>query len=348
MLDSKGSCIAIDAMGSDKGPPEIVAAAKLALETLPELRPLILVGNQAELQPLLQEEGLAGHPGISIRHASEVITMDDKPLVALKRKRDASMLRAIELVKSGEAACVLSCGNTGSLMAAGTIKLRTLEGVDRPALGTVMPRKSGHFVLVDAGANPAAKAEHLAHNAILGSNYCKVVLGIDQPKVGLMTIGTEEGKGTDLVNQAHSLLRGLDGIIEYSGLIEGFQTFEEGVDVVVCDGFTGNILLKVCESLFALLKDFVGEELQRNALRKMGYLLSKGAFDAIKTQLSPERYGGAPLLGLKGSVLKAHGSSNRSAVMNAIRIGNEIVSNDLNQRILEDVEKANERIYDSV
>ncbi len=345
MLEQKSSCIAIDAMGSDKGPAEMVAATKLAVQHVANLRPIILVGNEAVLKPLLEKEGLSSHPNISIFHASEVITMDDKPLVALKKKKDASMLRAIELVKNGDASCVLSCGNTGSLMAAGTIKLRTLDGIDRPALASVMPRKRGHFVLIDAGANPTAKAEHLVHNAILGSNYCRLVLGIDKPKVGLMTIGTEEGKGTDLVNQAHALLKQVDGLIHYEGLIEGFQTFEEGVDVVVCDGFTGNILLKACESLFMLLKGFVTEEIQANMMRKMGYLLSKGAFDAIKKQLNPERYGGAPLMGLKGNVLKAHGSSNKEAVMNAIRIANEIVSNDLNRHILEDIEKANNIIY---
>lgn len=345
MLEQKSSCIAIDAMGSDKGPAEMVAATKMAVDNLTDLRPIILVGDEAVLKPLLEKEGLSSHPDISTFHASEVITMDDKPLVALKKKKDASMLRAIELVKKGDASCVVSCGNTGSLMAAGTIKLRTLDGVDRPALATVMPRKSGHFVLIDAGANPTAKAEHLVHNAVLGSDYCRLVLGIEKPKVGLMTIGTEEGKGTDLVNQAHTLLKQIDGLIEYEGLIEGFQTFEEGVDVVVCDGFTGNILLKACESLFMLLKGFVSEEIQANMMRKMGYLLSKGAFDAIKTQLNPDRYGGAPLLGLKGNVLKAHGSSNREAVMNAIRIANEIVSNELNRHILEDIEKANNIIY---
>ncbi|EDY80956.1 fatty acid/phospholipid synthesis protein PlsX [Verrucomicrobiia bacterium DG1235] len=345
MLEEKSSCIAIDAMGSDKGPAEMVAATRMAVDQVPNLRPIILVGNEAELKPLLEKEGLSSHPNISVFHASEVITMDDKPLVALKKKKDASMLRAIELVKDGAASCVLSCGNTGSLMAAGTIKLRTMEGVDRPALATVMPRKRGHFVLIDAGANPTAKAEHLVHNAVLGSDYCKLVLGIKNPKVGLMTIGTEEGKGTDLVNQAHTLLKRIDGLIHYEGLIEGFQTFEEGVDVVVCDGFTGNILLKASESLFMLLKNFVSEEIQANMMRKMGYLLSKGAFDAIKNQLNPERYGGAPLLGLKGNVLKAHGSSNKEAVMNAIRIANEIVSNELNRHILEDIEKANNIIY---
>ncbi len=334
-------------MGSDLGPPEMVAAVKMALEAVPNLRPVIMVGKEEELKPLLAKEGLSSHPDVSIHHASEVIAMEDKPLLALKRKRDASMVRAIELVKDGQAACVVSCGNTGSLMAGGTLKLRTMEGIERPALGTVMPRQHGHFVLIDAGANPLAKSEHLVHNAVLGSEYCKLVLGIEKPKVGLMTIGTEEGKGTDLTNQAHTLLKQLPEIINYQGPIEGFQLFQEGVDVVVCDGFTGNILLKSSESLFSLLKDFVGEEIKKNAIRKAGYLLSKGAFDSIKTQLNPARYGGAPLLGLRGNVLKAHGSSNREAVMNAIRIADEIVSADLNQRILADIEQVNNIIYDA-
>lgn len=346
MPDQGNSCIAVDAMGSDKGPAEMVAAVKLAIETISDLRPIIMVGDEAILKPLLEKEGLSSHPQVSVHHASEVITMDDKPLMALKRKKDASMVRAIELVKDGYAKCVLSCGNTGALMAGGTLKLRTLDGVDRPALATIMPRKNSHFVLIDAGANPLAKAEHLVHNAILGSDYCKVVLGKERPSVGLMTIGTEEGKGTDLTNHAHDLLKKLPPeLINYHGPIEGFQTFAEGVDVVVCDGFTGNILLKASESLFMLLKDFVGEELKKSTIRKAGYLLSKGAFDAIKSQLSPERYGGAPLLGLKGNVLKAHGSSNRESVKSAIRIANEIVSNDLNSHILADIEAANNIIY---
>lgn len=347
MPDQAASSIAVDAMGSDMGPSEIVAAVKLALQEVPDLRPIILVGDESQLKPLLENEGLSSRPNVSVFHASEVIAMNDKPLMALKRKKDSSMARAIELVKNGAAKCVVSCGNTGSLMAGGTLKLRTMDGVERPALATVMPRKTGHFVLIDAGANPLAKAEHLVHNAILGSDYCKLVLGIERPRVGLMTIGTEEGKGTELTNQVNTLLRQIPDLINYHGPVEGFHLFEEGVDVVVCDGFTGNVLLKAAESLFGLLKDFIKEELQKNAIRKLGAMLSMGAFKAVKDQINPERYGGAPLLGLKGNVLKAHGSSNRIAVMNAIRIANEIVSKDLNKHILEDIAKANSVIFGS-
>lgn len=345
MHDRGGACIAVDAMGSDKGPSEMVAAVKLALDTLPRLHSIILVGRQDDLGPLLEEQGLSEHPKLRVHPASEVISMEDKPLMALKRKKDSSMVRAIELVKDGHARVVVSCGNTGSLMAGGTLRLRTMEGVERPALATVMPHKTGHFVLLDAGANPTAKPEHLVHNAVLGSGYCKHVLGLERPRVGLMTIGTEEGKGNELTNQSHELLKRIPHVINYRGPIEGFQLFENHVDVVVCDGFTGNIVLKTCESLFHLLKQFVSEEIQRNLLRKAGYLLSKGAFDAIRNQLNPDRYGGAPLLGLKGNILKAHGSSNREAVMNAIRIANEIIATDLNAQIQADIELTNAVIY---
>lgn len=346
MDDQAKACIAVDAMGSDKGPTEMVAAVKLALSEFSDLSPIILVGQEPILTPLVKEAGLHGHSKLRIIHASQVVDMDDKPLQAMKKKRDSSMARSIELVKDGEAAVVVSCGNTGTLMASGTIRLRTMEGVERPALATVMPRQKGHFVLIDAGANPSAKADHLVHNAVLGSDYCKHVLGNKNPRVGLMTIGTEEGKGNETTNAANQLLKKIHGIINYHGPIEGFQLFEDVVDVVVCDGFTGNVVLKTCESLFkCLFKDFLGGEIKRNPLRQFGYLCSKGAYDAIRTQLNPDRYGGAPLLGLKGNILKAHGSSNREAVMNAIRIANEIISKDLNSQIIGDIEKANRIIF---
>ncbi len=348
MYDQGSACIAVDAMGSDRGPAEIVAAIKLALENFPDLDPVILVGQEDILEPLLIKEGIDGHPKISLVHASQIIEMHDKPLQGMKTKKDSSMARSIELVKDGKAQVVVSCGNTGSLTAIGTIRLRPMPGVERPALASIMPHKTGHFVLIDAGANPAAKPEQISHNAILGSNYCKLALGIENPRVGLMTIGTEEGKGNEIVNNTNSILKQLSGIINYSGPIEGFQLFENHVDVVVCDGFTGNIVLKTCESLFNLLKDFMTEELGRNPIRGLGYLMSKGAYDAIKNQLKPERYGGAPLLGLNGNILKAHGSSNREAVMNAIRIAHEIIRKDLNTQIVEDIEKANSFIYQTV
>mgnify|MGYP002632481756 CR=1 FL=1 len=333
--------IAVDAMGGDLGPAEVVEALKLALAQDHGLNPVTLVGDEEILRPLLDKARLNDPDHVTVFHASEVITMDDKPLQALKRKKDSSMIRAIELVKEGQASIVVSCGNTGALMAAGTIRLRTMDGIARPALAAVVPRENGYFILIDAGANPDAKPEHLLHNAILGSHYCSVMLGVKSPRVGLMTIGTEEGKGNALIAETHDLLKQAQGIINYSGPIEGFQVFSEHVDVVVCDGFVGNIMLKSWESLVSFFSQMLKEELQTNPLRMAGALLSKGAFTALKERVNPERYGGAPLLGLRGNILKAHGSSNRYAIRSAIRAANEIIKADLNHRIETDVQRIN-------
>jgi glycerol-3-phosphate acyltransferase PlsX len=328
-------------MGGDLGPAEVVAAIALAFEQRPALHPIILVGDEAILRPLLAQNGLHCGDRLSILHAAEAVTMDDKPMVVLRRKKDSSMVRAIELVKNGDADVVVSCGNTSALMAVGTLRLRTIDGITRPALAAVVPREGGHFILIDAGANPDARAEHLVHNAILGSHYCRVVLGTSAPRVGLMTIGTEEGKGNGLVAEASEMLKRMGGIVNYSGPIEGFQVFANHVDVVVCDGFVGNIMLKSWESLVSFVRDVLREELRANAKRKAGAWLSRGAFNALKERINPERYGGAPLLGLKGNILKAHGSSNRRAILSAIRAANGIIDADMNHRIEIDVAKAN-------
>jgi glycerol-3-phosphate acyltransferase PlsX len=336
--------IAVDAMGGDLGPSEVVAAVRLALRQYHSLQPITLVGDHAVLQPLVAEAGLSTDPRLSIYHASEVITMEDKPLNALKKKKDSSMVRAIELVKSGAAGVVVSCGNTGALMACGTLRLRTMAGIARPALAAICPREGGYFVLIDAGANPEPKPEHLVHNAILGSHYCRVMLGVKSPRIGLMNIGTEEGKGNAVITETHELLRrvGELDIINYSGPIEGFHVFAEHVDVVVCDGFVGNIMLKSWESLVKFFSDMLREELQSNPMRATGALLSKGAFSALKERINPERYGGAPLLGLNGHILKAHGSSSRQAIKSAVYAANELIKANLNLRIEADIARANE------
>ena len=327
-------------MGGDLGPAEIVAAVKLALAE--DIDPIVLVGNQAQLDPLLKQEGLSGHPKVSVFHASEVITMEDKPLQALKRKKDSSMVRAIELVKTGDARVAISCGNTGALMAGGTLRLRMMNGIERPALAAVIPRAEGYFILIDAGANPEAGPEHLVHNAVLGANYAKVILGLENPRVGLITIGTEEGKGNALITETHEQLKRITSVINYVGPIEGFQVFRNTVDVVVCDGFVGNTLLKTWESLSKFITTMLKEELQKNPLRMVGAALAKGAFGSLKSRMNPDRYGGAPLLGLKGNILKAHGSSNRHAIASAIRAAGKIIRQDLSHRIEQDVARANE------
>ncbi len=333
--------IALDAMGGDMGPAEVVAALQLALKEFSDLCPVTIVGNEAELEPLLKQAKLDQHPKIEVLHASEVITMADEVMTAIKRKRDSSMLKAIELVRDGSARAVISTGNTKILVSAGTLKLRTLAGVERPALAPVIPRDGGHFILIDAGANPDARTGHLVHNAILGSHYARMELGVQNPRVGLLTIGTEEGKGNSLINGTHEALKSLGNLVNYVGPVEGFQVFFDHVDVIVCDGFTGNICLKSWESLSKFFRNELKAQLLSTPLRRVGGLLAKGAFTGLRHRIQPERYGGAPLLGLRGTVLKAHGSANRYALMNAIGDASEFIRVDLTSRIEADIERAN-------
>lgn len=337
--------IAVDAMGGDLGPAEVVAALRLALQQEPELRPVTLVGDESLLLPALKRARLDHSSKVALLHAPEVITMGDKPLAALRHKKQSSMVLAIDLVKEGQAQALVSCGNTGALMAGGTLRLRTMPGIARPALAAVIPRENGHFILIDAGANPEAKPEHLLHNAILGSHYCSLMLGVRSPRVGLMSIGTEEGKGNSLTTEAHALLKRAHDqarLISYTGPIEGFHVFSEHVDVVVCDGFVGNIMLKSWESLVKFFGHMLREELRRDPMRMIGAQLSKGAFTALKNRMNPDRYSGAPLLGLRGPILKAHGSSNRHAICSAILAANALIKADLNHRIAADILRANE------
>ncbi|MGF1530421.1 MAG: phosphate acyltransferase PlsX [Puniceicoccaceae bacterium] len=343
----RAQTIAIDAMGNDLGPEEIVEGLRLALNSLPaegrETR-FILFGDEDLLRPILSDAHLLDDRRIVIHPTTEVISMDDKPLVGLKKKTDASMVRAIEAVREGVANAVLSCGNTGALMAGGTLRIRPLGGVERPALATIIPTRHTRFILLDAGANPDATAVQLCQNAILGSHYARVVLGRERPKVGLLTIGTEEGKGGNRIKETHDYLKKIDDLIDYRGLIEGFQVFEDRVDVVVCDGFVGNIVLKVSESLFKMLKGYLKDELAKNWLRQFGALLSVGAFNEIKRTLNPSQFGAAPLLGLRAPVLKAHGSSTRDSIAGAIHVALDTVRLDMTERIQEDIRTMNERI----
>jgi glycerol-3-phosphate acyltransferase PlsX len=332
--------IAVDAMGGDLGPSEVVEAVKLALADS-AINPISLIGDEAVLAPLLAAAGLTGHAKLSVVHASEVIQMDDKPLRAIARKKNSSMVRGFNLINEGQAAAFVSSGNTGALMAGSKLIVGSISGVDRPVLAAVIPRENGHFILIDAGANPEATAEHLVHNAILGADYARVILGCESPRVGLLTIGTEEGKGTALTTEANNLLKKVGGIINYVGPIEGFQVFRDHVDVVVCDGFVGNTLLKTWESLAKFISGMLRDEIKRSPVRLLGGALAKGAFDVLKSRMNPDAYGGAPLLGVRGNILKAHGSSNRHAWLSAIRAAAKIIRHDLYHRIESDLARAN-------
>jgi glycerol-3-phosphate acyltransferase PlsX len=342
-----GKCtIAVDTMGSDHGPAEFIRGLLYATDTLGLDCDFTLVGKGRLLERLLKVRKSSIDPSrLKIHHASEVVTMDDKPIQALRKKKDSSMAQAIELLRNGEVDAVVSCGNTGALMAGGTLRLRPLDGVDRPALGIIVPTKLKPFVLIDVGANPESTSLNLVHNAVLGANYAKAALGCENPRVALLTIGTEEGKGNSLINATHTDLQKINGkVINYVGPIEGFQLFDGNIDVVVCDGFVGNIVLKSSEALFGFIGSTIKEELLRNPKRKLGAALSKSAFRDMKDRLSPDQHAGAPLLGLKGNILKSHGSSNYVAIGNAIRIARELVTHDMIDSISTDINQANDLI----
>ena len=342
-----GCTIAVDTMGGDKGPTEFIRSLSFAIEELKLDCKFKLVGKERLLERLLKVSKLDSYADrIHLCNSTQVIGMDEKPVQALKAKKDSSMLRAIELLKDQQADAVVSCGNTGALMAGSTLRLRQINGIDRPALGIIIPTKKNPFVLIDVGANPESTSKHLIHNAVLGSNYAKAALNIKTPRVALLTIGTEEGKGNSLTNQTHAQLQKTNGIIDYAGPIEGFQLFDGNVDVVVCDGFVGNIVLKTSEAVFGFISSTMREELVRNVKRKIGAALSKSAFKDMKTRLSPDKYAGAPLLGLRGNVLKTHGSSNYIAIANALKIARNIVAQKMIHSIGDDITRVNEMIAD--
>lgn len=329
--------IAVDVMGSDMGPEEIIIGIKKALAEDKSEFGIIVVGNEEIITPMLLRHNLIRESRVMVYNASEVIEMDEKPIQAIKTKKDSSMMRAIEIVKLGTASAVLSCGNTGALMAGGTIKLRTMQGIERPALGTVIPGKIKNFIFIDVGASPDPKPESLVDNAILGANYAKIALGAKNPRVGLLSNGTEDGKGNMLVQTAHRLFKAQEGVINYGGLLEGFNLFDGQYDVVVCDGFTGNVVLKSLESSVRLFKEIIKEEVYKSWISKIGMLLAKGAFMRMKKRLPIDKFSGAPLLGLNGLVVKAHGSSNRKQIAGAIEITLRCLRKRMNDRIASDV-----------
>jgi len=337
--------IAVDVMGGDHGSAVVIDGARQALEAYPQISELHLVGQQKEIEAALQQAG-CGDSRLRVAHASEVITMEDKPLDAVRRKKDCSMVRAMELVRDGKAEAVISPGNTGALVASATLKLRRLDGVERPAIACIMPAgEAGEFFLLDGGANPECKPLHLAQFAVMGSVYSREVLQHTKPRVGVLSNGTEESKGTDLTRDAAKLCAQLD--LNFIGYVEGHDLFEGNVDVVVTDGFTGNIVLKSIESLGHGVLGLLKRELTATPVRKLGAWLARSAFRNIKRRMDPEGYGGAPILGLNGVVIKAHGSAKARAFMNAIRVAGETIQHKVNERIVREIAAASERLSKS-
>jgi phosphate acyltransferase len=327
--------VALDAMGGDNAPAVNIGGAIDALRYYPKLEHLYLVGDEAILKAECAKQALdLRDRRVSIVHAPEVIGMAEPGAKTVRRKRQSSINIAMEMVKDGQADAFVSAGNTGAAVAAATLKLRTLPGVDRAGIASALPNEFGLCHILDAGANPEAKPEHLVAYAVMGTAFTRNVLGVKNPKVGLMSNGGEDEKGTAFTKETFKRLKETPGI-NFIGNVEGRDLFETELDVVLCDGFVGNIMLKTVEATAKAVSKWLKTEIKGNPLRIAGAVLANGAFRALKEKSSYETYGGSPLLGVNGVVIIAHGSSSALAIRNAIRVAVETVEHRVNRRIEE-------------
>jgi glycerol-3-phosphate acyltransferase PlsX len=331
--------IALDAMGGDFGPPNIVGGAVMALQEYPHIVKLFLVGDTPRIEKELKELR-CNDRRIEIVHATQVVEMSDGAVDSVRRKKDSSVSRAVDLVKRGDATAIVTAGHTGAAVAATTIKLRTLPGVDRPGIAAVIPSETNIFVLIDAGANSDPRAEHMLQYAIMGSVYSRHVLGYKSPAIGLMSIGDEDVKGSDLTKEVFKMLK--QSGLNFRGNIEGHTLFVDPVEVVVCDGFVGNVILKTCESIADAIFKWLKHELMKSRTRMAGAYLARNAFRTIKKKVNYEEYGGMPLLGVNGICIIAHGASTPLAIKNALRVAAESIEQQVNPHIVEEVRRYHE------
>ena len=320
--------IAVDAMGGDHGPAVVVEGALAAVREFASS--VILVGDREAVEHEIRRLG-AQSLGVEIRHASEIVGMAESPSMALRRKRDSSLRVAAELVRDGKAAAFISAGNTGAAMAISMFVIGVLRGIDRPAIAAVLPSLRGFAVLIDAGANITPKPWHLFQFAIMGHVYARDILRMERPRVGLLSVGEEEGKGNDLTREAYELLK--ESKLNFIGNIEGRDVYNGNCDVIVTDGFTGNVALKISESLAEMVGAMIKEELTRDLRSKMGAALSVPAFSRFKKRVDYTEMGGAPLLGIDGAAIICHGASPVKAIKNAVRVAAEWAKAGLNEHI---------------
>jgi len=321
--------IAVDAMGTDAAPlPEVEGAILAARDQHAQV---LLVGPQDLLKRELGRRDARGL-GIEVVHASEAVTMEDAAAKAFRRKRDSSIRVAARLVREGRADGLISAGNTGAVMTTVKIVLGTLKGVDRPALAAVFPTSQGKAaVLLDVGANVDCKPANLEQFAVMGEIYYRVIFGVERPRVGLLSIGAEEQKGNDLTREAFGLLKQLP--LNFAGNVEGRDLYNGRVEVIVCDGFIGNVALKISEGLIEAVSILLKESLSSTLSSKMGYMLSRKAFQHFKKRVDYSEYGGAPLLGVKGVCIICHGGSSANAIKNAIRVAAGFSEGRINEKI---------------
>ncbi|HWM91080.1 MAG TPA: phosphate acyltransferase PlsX [Thermoanaerobaculia bacterium] len=323
--------IAVDAMGGDFAPQSAVeGAVSAAIEDGAEI---LLVGDRACIETELARLGSLGRrpKRIEIVHAEEVVGMDEPAITPIRKKRRSSIRICAELVKEGRAQAMVTAGNTGAAMISAKMVIGTVAGVDRPALAAVLPNVSGRTVLLDVGANVGTKPDHLREFAVMGHFYAQEVIGTPSPRVGLMSIGEEEGKGTDMTREVFKVLKNTG--LNFVGNVEGRDVFNGSVDVIVCDGFVGNVILKSAEAVAEMVGKMLREEIERSSRTKMGYLLAKPAFDAFRKRTDYSEFGAAPLLGVNGGCFIGHGRSNAHAIQNAIRRAVEFSAARLDQKI---------------
>ena len=325
--------IAVDAMGGDYAPEEIIKGTRMAAEKNPDVH-LILVGQKERMLPFLKGTGLKN---ISLVEATEVIEMDEHPANAVRKKKDSTIVVATRLVKQGEADAVVSAGSTGAQMAAALLGLGRIKGIERPAIATVLPTVEGGKLVLDVGANLDATPEQLCQYALMGSIYAERILGIPNPRIGLLNVGSEEGKGNDLTQKAYSLLK--ETSLNFIGNIEGRDVPYGRADVVVCEGFVGNVLLKMGEGLAGVLFQLIKERITSNIIRKLGALAVKPGLKEIAQMMDYAEYGGAPLFGVNGISIVCHGSSKAKAIFNAIRVAQECVQTRFIEQIREELPK---------
>ena len=317
-------------MGGDTGPAAVVPAAVAALREFGDVT-ILLVGDEALLAAALTECGATPGERLQIRHASQSVEMDELPSHALRNKKDSSMRVALNLVKDGAADACVSAGNTGALMATSRFVLKMLPGIDRPAICTALPSGSGHTWMLDLGANVDSDAEHLFQFALMGSVLAEAVDGNSRPRIGVLNVGEEEIKGNEQVKQAAKLISGSE--LNYAGFAEGDDIYKGSFDVIVCDGFVGNISLKTSEGVARMIADFIRLEFSRNLLTRLAALVAMPVLKAFRRRIDPRRYNGASLLGLRGIVIKSHGGADALAFANAIKVAVLEVREDVPQRI---------------
>jgi len=328
--------LAVDAMGGDHAPAAIVDGAVAAARHL-DVR-IALVGQTAALEAALAPHGDWQALGLEIVEAPDVIGMADPPTATLRRKPGASIRVAAELVARREAAALFSAGHTGATVMAAYGAFGMIPGVDRPALATTIPTRTTPAVLLDAGANVECRPQHLLHFAVMGSVYARLAFGVDRPRVGLLSIGEEETKGNELTREAHRLLKGAP--LNFIGNVEGREIYSGVADVIVCDGFTGNVVLKTSEGLVDTVEALLGDELQGTFSSQVGYLLSRRAFRRFRRRVDYSEYGGAPLVGVAGLAIVGHGRSSVKAVRNAITVAYRFATSDFVSRVEQEIAAA--------